>query len=158
MAYLVLILGFITLYSSFASGYGVLLIMLLSFDQQVLTDTASPKLYDRALPDAPNGYKPEAGDCPSNRPTIRSASRLSQNETSWLQVRRNKTVDPMRDFLGRLDFGNFKAASYISDNAQNVSVLPNIAIAVSGGGYRALMNGGEDRQSIGHTPFCSNLG
>jgi lysophospholipase len=49
----------------------------------------------------------------------------------------------MRDFLGRLDFGNFEAAAYISDHAQNASALPNIAIAVSGGGYRALMNGGK---------------
>lgn len=64
-------------------------------------------------------------------------------ETSWLQVRRNKTLDPMKDFLGRLDFGDFKAATYITINAQNASALPNIAIAVSGGGYRALMNGGE---------------
>lgn len=114
-------------------------------NQRVLRDAAAPKLFDRALPNAPDGYKPTAEDCPSNRPTIRSASRLSPNETSWLQIRRNKTVDPMRDFLGRLDFGGFKADSYISDNAQNVSALPNIAIAVSGGGYRALMNGGEEQ-------------
>lgn len=53
----------------------------------------------------------------------------------------------MRDFLGRLDFGNFEAASYISDHAQNVSALPNVAIAVSGGGYRALMNGGKARRA-----------
>lgn len=112
-------------------------------DQRVLTDTVAPKLFDRAYPNAPDGYKPTAGDCPSDRPTIRSASRLSPNETSWLQVRRSKTVDPMRDFLGRLDFGSLKGDSYISDHAQNVSALPNIAIAVSGGGYRALMNGGE---------------
>lgn len=58
----------------------------------------------------------------------------------------------MRDFLGRLDFGgNFKGDSYIFDHAQNVSALPNIAIAVSGGGYRALMNGGEGRPTIHFT-------
>ena len=57
----------------------------------------------------------------------------------------------MQDFLGRLDFGNFKAATYITDNAKNASALPNIAIAVSGGGYRALMNGGEGRTLLNCT-------
>ena len=97
----------------------------------------------RALPNAPNGYTPEADDCPSIRPEIRSASKLSQNETSWLELRRNKTLDPMREFLGRMNISGFDAGAYISNNAKNVSALPNIAIAVSGGGYRALMNGGK---------------
>lgn len=98
----------------------------------------------RALPNAPSGYTPKGGDCPSDRPKIRNASKLSPNETSWLEVRRNKTVDPMRELLGRLNITGFDAAGYISDHAQNSSALPNVAIAVSGGGYRALMNGGED--------------
>lgn len=97
----------------------------------------------RALPNAPNGYTPVADNCPSVRPTIRSASGLSRNETSWLELRRNKTVDPMRDFLGRINITGFDAGAYISDNAKNVSALPNIGIAVSGGGYRALLNGGK---------------
>lgn len=105
---------------------------------------ANVPLEVRALPNAPNGYSPKGGDCPSDRPKIRSASRLSSNETSWLEVRRNKTVDPMRELLGRLNITGFDAAGYISNHAQNSSALPNVAIAVSGGGYRALMNGGED--------------
>lgn len=55
----------------------------------------------------------------------------------------------MRELLGRLNITDFDAAGYISDHAQNSSNLPNIAIAVSGGGYRALMNGGKDRPSCG---------
>lgn len=158
MTYLGLLVGLISLFGSFASGHRVFLITLQSLINGILTETASPRLFDRAFPNAPDGYTPAAGNCPSDRPTIRSASRLSQNEISWLQLRRNKTVDPMRDFLGRLDFGNFEAASYISDNAQNVSALPNIAIAVSGGGYRALMNGGKGRHAVGHKPFRANIG
>lgn len=49
----------------------------------------------------------------------------------------------MRDLLGRINISGFDADAYISDHAQNFSALPNIAIAVSGGGYRALLNGGE---------------
>jgi len=48
----------------------------------------------------------------------------------------------MRDLLGRLNITGFDAASYITNNAKNASALPNIAIAVSGGGYRACLNGG----------------
>lgn len=99
-------------------------------------------LEHRALPDAPDGYTPVAGDCPSNRPTIRSASTLSPNETAWLEKRRNNTVGPMRDFLGRVNITGFDAAKFITNHANNASALPNIGIAVSGGGYRAMLNGG----------------
>lgn len=95
----------------------------------------------RGLPNAPNGYTPQAGDCPSNRPVIRSASSISPNETSWLPTRRNNTVGAMLDLLGRLNISNFNAQTYISNNAKNASALPNIGVALSGGGYRALMNG-----------------
>lgn len=47
----------------------------------------------------------------------------------------------MRDLLGRLNISNFDAQSYINNNAKNASALPNIGIAISGGGYRALMTG-----------------
>ena len=49
---------------------------------------------------------------------------------------------PMRDLLGRLNISGFDAASYITKFADNSSALPNIAIAASGGGYRACLNGG----------------
>ena len=102
---------------------------------------ALASLRSRALPNAPNGYTPAGDNCPSNRPTIRSATSLSPNETSWLELRRNNTVTPLRDLLGRLNIAGFDAASYITNNAKNASALPNVAIAVSGGGYRALMTG-----------------
>jgi lysophospholipase len=40
-----------------------------------------------------------------------------------------------------MNISNFDATSYINGIRKNVSALPNIGIAVSGGGYRALMNG-----------------
>ncbi|ROV93345.1 hypothetical protein VSDG_06883 [Cytospora chrysosperma] len=96
----------------------------------------------RALPDAPSGgYAPAIVDCPAARPTIRSAATLSDNETEWLTKRRAATVQPMADFLGRANISGFDAASYINGLADNTTALPNIAIAMSGGGYRALMNG-----------------
>lgn len=48
----------------------------------------------------------------------------------------------MKDFFGHVPVGNFDVASYLdrisSGNSPN---LPTIGIALSGGGYRALMNG-----------------
>jgi lysophospholipase len=40
-----------------------------------------------------------------------------------------------------MNISNFDATSYINGIRNNVSALPNIGLAVSGGGYRALMNG-----------------
>lgn len=101
----------------------------------------STDLIPRALPNAPNGYTPANVSCPSNRPSVRSAATLSQSEVDWLKKRRNETIQAMTDFLDRVSIPDFDAAKYIKDNEDNTTALPNIGIAVSGGGYRALMNG-----------------
>ncbi|KAK3945407.1 lysophospholipase catalytic domain-containing protein [Diplogelasinospora grovesii] len=98
----------------------------------------------RMLPNAPSGdYAPTTVPCSagSGRPTIRKASGLSRNETEWLATRRKSTVEPMLDLLKRANISDFDVTTYINNAANNVSALPNIAIAVSGGGYRALLNG-----------------
>ena len=99
----------------------------------------------RALPNSPSGgYAPAVVDCPSNKPTVRSASALSSSETEWLALRRKETVNPMIDFLKRANIQGFDAEAYIRNaaNSRDFESLPNVAIAASGGGYRALMNGG----------------
>jgi len=99
-------------------------------------------LLHRALPaNAPHGYTPQYVSCPSDTPTIRSAASLSNAELQWLPVRRNATLGPMKDLLRRANITGFDAMSYITKYANNASALPNIGIAVSGGGYRALLNG-----------------
>lgn len=47
----------------------------------------------------------------------------------------------MRDLLNRLNISGFDIDTFLRDNANNVSALPNIALAFSGGGYRALQHG-----------------
>ncbi|PCG95431.1 Acyl transferase/acyl hydrolase/lysophospholipase [Penicillium occitanis (nom. inval.)] len=109
----------------------------------LLSDATADTVLPRALPNAPNGYAPANVSCPAARPTIRSAAALSSNETSWLSLRRNHTTQAMRDFFGHVNISNFDAVSYIdtvaNDNATN---LPNVGIAFSGGGYRAMLTGG----------------
>jgi len=54
----------------------------------------------------------------------------------------------MEDLMSRLNIEGFDAAGYIKKNAKNATALPNIAIAVSGGGYRAMLTGGGAIQSF----------
>ncbi|KAI1185458.1 lysophospholipase [Nemania serpens] len=96
----------------------------------------------RAVPNSPSGgYAPATVDCPSQRPTIRDAATLSPSEVQWLKKRRAKTITPLKDFFNLANIPDFDAPAYVQSNSDNFSVVPNIGIAVSGGGYRALMNG-----------------
>ncbi|KAB8228818.1 lysophospholipase family protein [Aspergillus alliaceus] len=103
--------------------------------------SAIPSPQIRALPNAPDEYAPANVTCPAVKPTVRSASKLSQNETNWLESRRKEIVSPLKDLLGRLNLTNFDASAYIDRVSTNTSNIPNIGIAVSGGGYRAMLNG-----------------
>jgi lysophospholipase len=47
----------------------------------------------------------------------------------------------MRDFLTRINIAGFDASAYINKHSSNVTALPNVALAFSGGGYRAMTNG-----------------
>ena len=47
----------------------------------------------------------------------------------------------MQDLLQRINIPGFDGPGYITNNAKNQSALPNVGIGVSGGGYRALLNG-----------------
>ena len=99
-------------------------------------------LSPRARPNAPDGYAPAPVPCPKDKPKLRVAGAVSDRETAWLAKRRKETVAPMTEFLTRANIPGFDADAYIKKVADGVKDLPNIAIAVSGGGYRALLNGG----------------
>lgn len=97
--------------------------------------------------------------CPSIRPSIIDASVLPPLEAQWLQVRRKNTVQPLQQLLGRLNIAGFDATTYINNLANNISALPNIGIAASGGGYRALMNGAGALAAFDNrTPNSMNTG
>ena len=48
---------------------------------------------------------------------------------------------PLRDLLSRMDFVGLDTNSYLDMIGDNATLLPNIGIGFSGGGYRALLNG-----------------
>jgi lysophospholipase len=89
---------------------------------------------------ATTGYAPSTVLCPPVLPTIRAATTLSVNETSWLKVRQPNTVWALRDFLSRANITELDTNAYIG-NGTDENVMPNIGIAISGGGYRAMLNG-----------------
>ncbi|POS83805.1 hypothetical protein EPUL_005795, partial [Erysiphe pulchra] len=96
----------------------------------------------RAVPTSSSrGYAPSVVPCPNIRPRIRKAVDISPAEESWLKVRRKQTIQPMIDWLSRASITDFDAASYIESVQNDPRNLPNIAIAISGGGYRALTSG-----------------
>ncbi|KAL4882306.1 lysophospholipase catalytic domain-containing protein [Aspergillus karnatakaensis] len=92
----------------------------------------------KALPNSPDGYTPSEVECQGGSPTIRSASTLSPHELAWLQSRRPKCLEAMTEWFSRLDIDEF-STDWIAERSEDE--LPNIGIAFSGGGYRALMNG-----------------
>ncbi|KAJ6783049.1 hypothetical protein PWT90_01871 [Aphanocladium album] len=118
----------------------------------------------RATAQAPDGYAPAEVTCPKTRPFIRdsSSSVLSPEEKAWLPMRRQETISHIKDFLKRAAIPNFDSDQYLKDVTSNSSALPNIGIAVSGGGYRAMLNGAGaikafDSRSAGSTDK-GNLG
>ncbi|KAF4979726.1 hypothetical protein FZEAL_4121 [Fusarium zealandicum] len=101
----------------------------------------SSSLSRRGSPQAPSGYVPAKVDCPSERPTIRNGTRISDMEREWLPKRRNETISPIRTLLKRIAIPDFDSESYLKDVETNATALPNVGIAISGGGYRAMLNG-----------------
>ncbi|KAH8174456.1 lysophospholipase catalytic domain-containing protein [Sarocladium implicatum] len=98
-------------------------------------------LLPRAIQNAPDGYIPKSVRCPSDRPKIRNGTSLSEQEKDWTLKRRNETIPHIRDLLSRIDIPDFDSKSYLKDVEDDPTALPNIGLAWSGGGYRALLNG-----------------
>lgn len=100
-----------------------------------------PRLERKGVSNAPHGYAPGKVSCPETKPVIRPAATLSTDETAWLELRGNKTITPLRDVLSRANIGDIDTDDYLDGILKNGSGLPRIGIAISGGGYRAMING-----------------
>lgn len=72
---------------------------------------------------------------------VRLGSTLSPQEKEWLPRRRNETIAPIRALLDRISIPGFNSDRYLANVEKDPTALPNIGLAVSGGGYRALQNG-----------------
>jgi lysophospholipase len=128
--------------------------------ESLIVNELALEVLRRAAPDSPSAnYAPATVQCPSQKPTVRNAGTLSPSETDWLKKRRANTIDPMKEFFKLANIPDFDAVNYVQSNSNNFSVVPNVGIAMSGGGYRALMNGaGFIAAADGRTPGSTNAG
>jgi hypothetical protein len=81
-------------------------------------------------------YAPINATCPSD--LIRYGDNgLSPQESRYISQRRTKVTRSLQTWLELVDLENFNASSFLA----NESNVPTLAIAFSGGGYRAMLNG-----------------
>jgi lysophospholipase len=81
-------------------------------------------------------YAPINVTCPSD--LIRSGDNgLSPQESQYISQRKKKVTQNLQTWLGMVNLQDFNVSSFFA-NASNV---PTLAIAFSGGGYRAMLNG-----------------
>ena len=90
-------------------------------------------------------YAPVNVDCPPN--LVRSGDNgLSIWESQYITQRRAKAADSLQSWLKNVNLNDFNISSFLA----NSSNVPTLAIAFSGGGYRAMLNGAGVFQGIFH--------
>lgn len=93
-------------------------------------------------------YAPKTVTCPAN--LIRYGDNgLSPLESQYISQRRTKATRDLQSWLERVNLQNFNVSSFFA----NQSNVPTLAIAFSGGGYRAMLNGAGVFQGISHLPI-----
>lgn len=83
------------------------------------------------------GYAPGKVVCPRNGSLIREGNSISDQERRWVQQRHKKTDLALLNFLKRVNLRGFDADKFMSNKTQS----PNVALAFSGGSYRAMLSG-----------------
>ena len=83
-----------------------------------------------------NSYAPATVDCADDLNIIRAADGLSPAESSWVAKRDAVTQKALQTFLTRAT-SNFEDKSILDSLFSESSNVPRVAIAASGGGYRA---------------------
>lgn len=83
-------------------------------------------------------YVPRISSCPSTPPQIRNGSAISRNESTWVAGRQVKAKASMYAWLKTLNLSTSDMLYYT--NTTNSS-SKNVALAISGGGYRSLLVG-----------------
>lgn len=63
---------------------------------------------------------------------------LNEDEKKWIKERQKNARKPLIDFLKHANMSDFNPEEFLS---QNKTTIPNIALAFSGGGYRAMLAG-----------------
>lgn len=92
------------------------------------------KIYQHPKRLTPSGnYAPSKVPCPTSR-LVRDGSSMSVNETEYIKARKIVTWTAMEEFLSRTKLSDYK--DLFEDG-----YVPNMGLAFSGGGYRAMIDG-----------------
>ncbi|EHS63358.1 uncharacterized protein PGTG_21534 [Puccinia graminis f. sp. tritici CRL 75-36-700-3] len=100
---------------------------------------------DLAIEASPSGgYEPIVVRCPANF-TIRVAGTdsdfLGQKEADYIAQKAAKSTDLWQTYLAGVGLADFDLANFTTSNPVAGETVPNIGIAMSGGGIRALIGG-----------------
>ncbi|KAJ3041353.1 Lysophospholipase 1 [Rhizophlyctis rosea] len=88
-------------------------------------------------------YAPTWVDCPSNPITrsVKNGPVLSEQESSWVSARQTAIVDEWRKYLTGSNITGLDVETAVSLlGGGGGGTAPRVGIAVSGGGYRAMLN------------------
>ncbi|POW00053.1 hypothetical protein PSTT_13371 [Puccinia striiformis] len=139
-----LILNLILVVTLFITIYASILMLV------ILATPDNPRMFARspALTNSPSGgYAPVWVDCPSDlsvrQPTL--AGPLASKETDYIQKRTLKSVPYWRSYLSRAGLSEFDIELFLKKASTQGAVtgltLPNVGLALSGGGPRAALIG-----------------
>lgn len=95
------------------------------------------------------GYAPQPATCPPQPSLIREGNSTLPEEVEWLAARNEKTDLALKDYLGR------NGVDYSSDVFSG-SNHPRIALAFSGGGTRAMLNGAGSIAALDSRSYSGN--
>ncbi|OAV87732.1 hypothetical protein PTTG_02953 [Puccinia triticina 1-1 BBBD Race 1] len=100
---------------------------------------------DLAIDSSPSGgYEPIVVPCPANL-TVRVAGTdsdfLSQKEANYISQKAAKSTSLWVAYLTRAALADFDVANFTTRNLVAGETVPNVGIAMSGGGNRALIGG-----------------
>lgn len=85
------------------------------------------------------GYAPGTVSCPKGvKSFIREGSTISNEEKDWIKERHKVTDRALAEFLRSVNMTDFDVDEFMTKNS---SLLVNIAVSVSGGGYRSMLTG-----------------
>jgi hypothetical protein len=85
----------------------------------------------------PLSYAPINATCPAD--LVRFGNNgLSPQESGYIDQRKVTAAESLRNWLVKVNFTDFNATEFLA----NETNAPITAIAFSGGGYRAMLNGG----------------
>lgn len=88
--------------------------------------------------------KNQACPFPAGHNYVRIGSSLSSNETDYVAARLNNAKDPLGKFFARAKVDVDALDSLVN----NSETTPRIAIAISGGGFRAMLHGSGGLSSL----------